>query len=190
MNWQNNGHIQDDGGHFVQFYHYDHGLLRGLEKFIGGGIKKGDSCLVIATKNHLSELEKKFIGGGIKLAAAKKSGQYVGLDAAKTLARLMGDGQPDEERFWATVGSLVALSAGRGKPVRAFGEMVALLWKKGNLDGALRLEELWNELAKKYRFTLFCAYPQNHFDMEIHRPAIEKISRLHSRVSSPDPAGF
>jgi MEDS: MEthanogen/methylotroph, DcmR Sensory domain len=50
--------------------------------------------------------------------------------------------------------------------VRVFGEMVALLWNEGNARGAVRLEDLWNNLAKKIPFTLLCAYPLKTFSRE------------------------
>ena len=53
---------------------------------------------------------------------------------------------------------MVAQAAQNGRRVRAFGEMVALLWSEGNQAAAIRLEELWNELALSQTFCLFCAY--------------------------------
>ena len=185
LNWQKADFSEPFNGHFVQFYHYDHGLIGHLEEFIAPGLRRGDSCIVIATQNHLLLLEQSLTAAGLNLPSAKRCGQYVALDAEAALARFMVKGQPDRERFWASIGSLVSFYAGRGRPIRAFGEMVALLWKTGNLQGALKLEGFWNELAKKHSFTLFCAYPQNHFDMDIHRPAIDEISRLHSHVTVP-----
>lgn len=43
--------------------------------------------------------------------------------------------------------------------VAAFGEMVALLWADGKMDAAIKLEELWNDLAHTNSFSLLCAYP-------------------------------
>src|SRR6185312_10486958 len=70
--------------------------------------------------------------------------------------------------FAATVGDAVATLAGAGLRIHAFGEMVALLWADGNRDGAIRLEELWNELGERRRFALFCAYPIADFGEEDH----------------------
>jgi len=47
--------------------------------------------------------------------------------------------------------------------VHAFGEMVALLCQDGLFDAAVELEGLWNELAARFRFHLFCAYPSRLF---------------------------
>lgn len=55
--------------------------------------------------------------------------------------------------------------------VVAFGQMIALLWAEGQCDAVLRVEKLWNELAKKRSSSLHCAYPMQGF--------IEEISQIH-----------
>jgi hypothetical protein len=43
-------------------------------------------------------------------------------------------------------------------PVGAYGEMVDLLAKAGNIRAAIRLEELWHQLLEENPFSiLFCA---------------------------------
>jgi hypothetical protein len=64
----------------------------------------------------------------------------------------MVDGWPDEQRFAEVVGTVVQRMAQNGsRRVCAFGEMVALLWAEGRHDAAIRLEELWNDLARTQR---------------------------------------
>jgi len=53
----------------------------------------------------------------------------------------------------------IAAAQRRAPRIVVFGEMVALLWRDGRHEAAVRLEELWNDLARKYDFSLFCAYP-------------------------------
>ena len=50
-----------------------------------------------------------------------------------------------------------------GNVVVVLGEMVAVLWAQQKYDAAIRLEELWNELALTCSFYLCCAYPANAF---------------------------
>jgi hypothetical protein len=51
-----------------------------------------------------------------------------------------------------------------GRPIRVYGEIVVRLWRAGLRDAALQLEELWNLLAERYRFSLLCAYPMSLFE--------------------------
>ncbi len=69
-----------------------------------------------------------------------------------------------------------------GRRVHAFGEMVALLWASGNREGAIRVEELWNELGRVHRFALFCAYPIVGFDQESDAASLLGVCSCHGRV--------
>ncbi len=93
----------------------------------------------------------------------------------------MTQGRPDPQRFADVVGGMLARLGG-GRRVRAFGEMVALLWAEGNGRGAVRLEELWNELAERYCFSLYCAYPISGFRGEVHGQSFADICTKHHRV--------
>ena len=53
-----------------------------------------------------------------------------------------------------------------GRPIRVYGEMVVRLWHAGLPDAALQLEELWNLLAERYKFSLLCAYPMSLFEAQ------------------------
>lgn len=114
----------------------------------------------------------------VKIPAVLKNGSYVIMDAAETLGQFMVDGLPDKERFYNVIGTLIEKLAHNGKPIRAYGEMVALLWKTGNKEAVIQLEQLWNELAEKYKFSLFCAYPALHFIMD--KDMAEDIRQCHN----------
>jgi signal transduction histidine kinase/ActR/RegA family two-component response regulator len=166
--------------HFVQFYENDAFLVEEVASFIGDGLKSGEAGIVIATREHRESLD-------LRLAA--KSGPCVMLDAAETLAAFMVDGWPDEERFVQVVGAVIskAAAACNGR-VRAFGEMVALLWESGQRDAAVRLEDLWNGLAKQHSFSLFCAYPMRAFRVSEDGRRLSAVCRAHTHVHPPETA--
>jgi signal transduction histidine kinase len=172
--------------HIVQFYDDDTVLLDGLSQFIGRALGTGDVGLVIATQPHRDELARRLTARGLDLALAARQGLYVALDAAETLAGFMVDGTPDPARFADLIGGVVdrAAAAGRsGRPgVAAFGEMVALLWERGQTEAALRLEQLWNDLARTRAFVLRCAYPMSCFGRAADAAPIARICAEHARV--------
>ena len=172
--------------HGVQFYGDDAYLLDGLTRFVGGALGAGDSSIIIATKAHRDGLSKRLLGCGIDTAVATHQGRFIALDAAETLAKFMVEGWPDAERFHQVVGSVVAQCRLSGRTnqskLAAFGEMVALLWAEGKPEAAIRLEQLWNELARVYSFHLHCAYPISYFRDERHAELIEKVCAEHSHV--------
>lgn len=172
--------------HTVQFYGEDISLLKELSCFIGAALMAGDAAVVIATKAHRDGLTQRLQSLGFDTAKAFEQARYVPLDAAETLEKFMLDGMPDAALFNEITGSILgqAAAAAEGKTSRiaAFGEMVALLWAEGNAEAALRLEELWNDLAQTYPFYLRCAYPMSGFNREDHGASFQKICGAHSHV--------
>jgi PAS domain S-box-containing protein len=172
-----------DSDHFVQFYEDDAFLLDEVSRFVGAGLQGGGRVIVIATKPHRDGFDTRLRARGVDTAAARARGHYIVLDAAETLSTFMVNGWPDESRFVEVVGSAVARAAdgGRGR-VRAFGEMVSLLWAAGNEAAAIRLEELWNNLGRQHLFALFCAYPANAFSKPDHAEPLREICAAHSQA--------
>jgi signal transduction histidine kinase len=172
--------------HVVQFYGEDGFLLAELSRFIGTALEAGEAAVVIATKEHRDGLARTLKAWGLDTARAIAQGRYVSLDAAETLAKITPGGWPDAIRFAEVVGRVMARVAaateGETRPVAAFGEMVALLWAEGKPEAAIRLEQLWNDLARTYSFSLRCAYPMSSFCREEHGDLLLKICAEHSAV--------
>jgi PAS domain S-box-containing protein len=164
-------------GHFVQFYEGDAFLVDEVTRFIGSGLMTGDAGIVIATQAHREALRLRL------QPPAADAGAYLVLDAEETLSRFMLNGAPDEKRFTETLGDVIR-GAGRNgaRRVRAFGEMVAVLWDEGKSEAALELERLWNDLAKKHAFSLFCAYPMRSFARSEDGKAFLHVCAEHTHV--------
>ena len=147
-------------GHFVRFYDDSDTLLDEVASFLERALRARGRGIVIATGAHADALRRRLDElAGAEGRSAPRSRDVTWLDAETTLARVLADGWPDRARFEYEVGRIVAEACAGGAPVHAFGEMVALLCARGRYDAALHLERLWNELARKLDFSLFCAYP-------------------------------
>lgn len=70
-------------------------------------------------------------------------------------------------------------------PIRVYGEMVDVLWREGNSDGAIRLEILWNQLASAYDFALLCGYAVGHFYKETRDSRYDDVCDQHTHVLAP-----
>lgn len=147
--------------HAVTFYDRERQVEDAVTDHIQDGLDRGERVVVIVSSNHASGVERCALERGLRLDRARAEGRLVVLDAAKTLASFMVGGAPDPQLFMWSVGGVIMDAGADGTPVRAFGEMVALLWEQGNVAAALRLEELWNELAVTQTFSLLCAYPRS-----------------------------
>lgn len=181
--------------HLVQIYHGDDVFLDALEGFVAGGIDAGDGVIVIATPAHLGVLEHRLLTRGIDPASTAIEDQYLALDAKETLSKFMIDGPlqngrpswPDERLFNLVVIDLITRAGRRAdgtqRRVRAFGEMVALLWAEGMSAATVRLEYLWHDFCQRSGLCLFCAYPRAYFT-EDPKSSIRQICATHSRLIS------
>ena len=156
--------------HGVHVYDQEESLLTRLEAYVLEGTRLGETVVVIATPQHRQMLRE-------RLACWELEDAFLGLDAQATLERFMVDGLPDPHLFDLTIGALVRQHAGNG--IRAYGEMVSLLWKQQHLEGTKQLEELWNGLQAAVGFPLLCAYEAADFD---GRPGLAEICDLHTHV--------
>jgi signal transduction histidine kinase len=171
--------------HTVQFYGEDSSLLDELSRFIGAELVAGDAAVVIATKAHRDGLAQRLQSRGFDVGRAVEQGRYIAVDAADALAEFMRNGWPDADLFTEVIGSFLGQAAAAGRKtgrIAAFGEMVALLWAQGNAEAAVRLEQLWNNLARTYPLSLRCAYPIADFNREGHGDLFLKICAEHSHV--------
>ena len=167
--------------HLVQIYEDDDAFLDSLEGFIAGGIMAGDGVVVIATPPHAAALNTRLTRRGIDVASAIEADQFLLLDAEDTLSQFMINDWPDDLLFRELVTRLLQRAKGEGRRVRAFGEMVALLWAQGNNGATVRLEHLWHRLCDEQSFSLFCAYPSSGFTQDASA-SIKEICDTHSRV--------
>jgi hypothetical protein len=168
--------------HAVQVYRDDTTFLDCLESFTAAGLRSGESVVLVATASHLHELEKRLRSGWIDLDRCRWEERYIAVLAQETLAKFMIDGAPDEELFHETLGDLIARARGRGRKLRAFGEMVGVLWAEGNKDGALKLEHFWTRLQAEHKFPLFCAYSRMHLRAGSLESDIQTICAAHTRI--------
>ncbi|MES2321900.1 MAG: MEDS domain-containing protein [Pseudomonadota bacterium] len=167
--------------HSVQIYESDHDFLDALEGYVAAGIRHGDAIILIVTPAHLSGLERRLSANGFNIAAATARGQYFALDARATLDKFLVNGWPDEKLFNELVTRLLGDARRRYANIRAFGEMVALMWAEGHCGATVQLEHLWSRLCVEQGFSLFCAYPKAGFTMPAI-DAIEKVCAAHSAV--------
>ena len=174
-------------GHFhaVRFYDSPQSLCRIVAGFLAEGLRGTQPALVIATPEHRAGISEALRTQGLDIDALQSSGDLLLLDAEETLATFMVDGMPDAKRF-QVAGTDVIQRACRGRKdctIRAYGEMVDVLWKKGQSVAAVRLEMLWNKLAASQDFSLLCGYAMGNFYKGSQQ---QEICDQHTHVLSED----
>ncbi|MBA3706217.1 MAG: MEDS domain-containing protein, partial [Bacteroidetes bacterium] len=119
--------------HLVQIYENDDVVLDSLEEFVHAGFKAGDSVIIIATEEHMNALNDRLKVHELDLEQLQSDNQYIPLNAHETLEKFMVNGWPDESLFMKMVKDVIGLARGKGnRLVRAYGEMVAILWGQGH----------------------------------------------------------
>jgi MEDS: MEthanogen/methylotroph, DcmR Sensory domain len=169
----------------VQLYGADDQLLiRNVSRYFLEGLRRGDGLVMIATGDHGDAIVRQLHEETSDASQALRDGRMVVLDARTTLDCFLVDGQPDQQRFRSVVNGVlqdVRAKAATGQ-VRAFGEMVGLLWVDGRQPEALLLEQYWNELLAGSAYSLFCAYPIDFFDSGSHAAGLGGVLGAHTHT--------
>jgi hypothetical protein len=170
------------GQHIAQLYRDPDFLARAVSEYLAAGLRKGEAALVVATAAHGRLLMRRLRDAGLPLHDLERGRQLVVLEADRTLGELLVAGEPNRARFRAVIGNAVRSikSAGHAR-IRAFGEMVDLL-RRTSVAGALRLEELWNELLEREGIALLCGYSLDALDTQTYDGALQGVIAAHTHL--------
>jgi hypothetical protein len=167
--------------HVVQFYADDEELMDRLTPFIGEGLNEGESAIVIATPEHLRALRQRLVAADVNLMKAMFEDRYIALDASVGLTSFMVGDRPDEQLFAEFIKGLVSRASAHNRKVRGFGEMVALLWARGQAEATVRLEQMWCGFCQKHSLSILCAYPKAGFEAD-PTGSLPAICATHSKI--------
>jgi signal transduction histidine kinase len=172
--------------HRVQFYDSEDFLAAAVADFLAPGISNGQPLVVIATEPHRASFASRLKAKGYDIERVSGNGQLTLLDARDTLDAFMVGPAPDPELFRSIVGTVLEAARNRGGAdavLRLYGEMVDLLWRDGNTEAALQLEQLWNDLSHTFEFSLLCAYAMGNFYRTADAEHFEAVCGHHSHVA-------
>jgi hypothetical protein len=165
--------------HTCDFFGDDGHLVTTVAAALRPAFALHHAAVVIATPEHIAAIEAQ-LEPFAALRAAKANGLYLPLDAERTLSQLSTAGRPNRRKFEQVVGAPVAEALARYGGVRAYGEMVSLLWMRGQHDAALELEELWNELIGYHPIALLCGYAAQGFPEGASSEAAIRVAGHHA----------
>ena len=171
--------------HAVKFYGTDDSLFTTVAGFLAEGLIVRQPAIVIATPSHRVAIVEHLRGRLIDCDAAIRRGDLLLLDADDSLGLFMVNDMPDKDLFQQSIGRVVHQTlTGRPGIMRAYGEMVDVLWKQGRSDAAIALEILWNTLAMQHNFALLCGYAMGSFYKQSKQ--LESVCAQHTHVIAPD----
>ncbi|HEY5950880.1 MAG TPA: MEDS domain-containing protein, partial [Kofleriaceae bacterium] len=172
--------LREPQRHIAQLYKTSGFLADAAGRYLSEGARRGEIAIVIATPEHSQAIRHSMQQHGVQPDELFASGRLVLCDAATTLASFMRDGKLDRALAEQELGGLLSRLGANGSGLRAYGEMVMLLWRAGDSTAAIELEQVWNGLVEHHRFSLLCGY---HLDgVSGTYPAFAQACREHRQV--------
>lgn len=163
------------GRHFAQFHRDADALTESAYLFLEGGLRRGNSVVVIAAPANAERIEARVRG-------LQNAGQLEFVDPARLLGQFMSNGVPEWGGFRDALAAVLDRVKAVGHGTRIYGDLAGMLWKEGNTQGAIRLEELWNALAQLYPFSLYCSYMLDTQCEDSYGGPLEEIGRTHTEI--------
>jgi anti-sigma regulatory factor (Ser/Thr protein kinase) len=170
--------------HAVSVYVDDHEVVDELARFVADGVVQQGRAVVVATSQHRTALVETLRAMGLDPDEPPVAGHLVLLDAKQTLESFTTPSGFDRDLFLTRVGQRVIDAGADGAPVRVFGEMVGLLWEAGDVQGAIALEAMWNDLIAEVGFDLLCAYPAALIETS-SLPDVRAVCDQHTSLRAP-----
>ena len=164
--------------HSMQFYDSDRELAADVTRFLAPAVRTDERAIVVATGLHREMFEAELARAGCDPVVARARGTLQFFDARTTLDSILVGGRLIESRFTEVVGPIVMEAERSSRRVRAYGEMVDLLWREGDVATAVSLEQCWNRFLATSRCDLHCAYAAPTSDL--HRASAGWLRQQHA----------
>ena len=170
--------------HIVQLYQDQDFLNRAVCRFAGAALANGEGIILVPTLTHWNAIRPRLEAEGVDVEAARKRGQLTVVDADELLPRFMRDAMPDSPVFLGLAADVIgqARSGGRYGKVRWWGEMVNVLWERGDVAASMSLEDLFDQLASKHDIAIFCSFLMDNFNGEVHAHMLPRLGENHSHL--------
>jgi hypothetical protein len=168
--------------HVVQLFDAPRSLADAVSHFLIDGRAKSDHLLVIARASHWQLIRAYLERRGFPVDDGVEG--LTVIDARKIRMRIMRRGVLDPGRMDETLGTMLSEFSSDERGLRVYGEIVELFAEEGNFEQACALEDYWNHLQEKHRFTLLCGYSAAHFADPRNAHHLRDVFSRHSAIKS------
>lgn len=166
--------------HYPHVVHFagplEESLVGGASSFIRRAVADG-TCVVFTSRDRWNSFVCALQSNGEGANQALSDRRLKWYDADPVLKAVFRGGRIDPYQFDLHVGTAMrdAVANSGARPVYAYGDLVDVLWSRGERRAAADLEWYWNDLGAQLPFSLYCAYA-------VHAGAegLEPIVRSHS----------
>jgi DNA-binding NarL/FixJ family response regulator len=175
--------------HEAAFHSDETSLLDDYARFVASALEAGHAAIFVGSSSRREQIHRRLQARGLDSDYAIKEGRYLPLNLEDVLSTFMLDGRLDDARLLSSATALLvkAASAAAAKHLRVAvcGDGAYTLWREGRVDEVIRLEQLWDQLARTYNIDVFCAYlmppPSRDRDSDIFQRICAEHSAVHTR---------
>ncbi len=170
--------------HIVQLYQDQQFLNRAVCRFAASALANGEGVILVPTAAHWDAFRPRLEAEGVNVTAAQECGQLTVVDADTLLPQFMRDAMPEAPVFLGLAGDVIAKAHGGGRypKVRWWGEMVNVLWERGEVAASMALEDQFDRLAHQHEIAIFCSFVMDNFDGEVHTRMLPRLGQNHSHL--------
>ena len=170
--------------HIVQLYQDQQFLNRAVCRFAASALANGEGVILVPTAAHWEAFRPRLEAEGVNVKAAQECGQLTVVDADTLLPQFMRDAMPEAPLFLGLAGDVIATARGGGRypKVRWWGEMVNVLWERGEVAASMDLEDQFDRLAHQHDIAIFCSFVMDNFDGEVHTRMLPRLGQNHSHL--------
>ncbi len=170
------------GRHFAQIHRESDTLVESAFAFLEAGVRSDHSVLLIASADQEQRLFDRLAADKLHPKSLCNSGQMAVLYSDEILLQLLKDGVPEWAEFRSVLSPVLSRLQPAGRGVRVYSELADTLWRAGNTEAAIRLEDFWNAMASAYSFSLYCGYTMDTQSEHAYAGPLEELGRTHSDI--------
>jgi hypothetical protein len=170
--------------HIVQLYQDQDFLNRAVCRFAAAALANGEGLILVPTLAHWNAFRPRLEAEGVNVEDAQRRGQLNIVDADELLPRFMQKAMPDAPMFLGLAGEIIARTRGAGRysRVRWWGEMVNVLWERGDVAASMNLEDLFDRVSHEEDIAVFCSFLMDNFNGEVHTHMLPRLGENHSHL--------
>lgn len=170
--------------HIVQLYQDQQFLNRAVCRFAAAALANGEGVILVPTIAHWDAFRPRLEAEGVDVKAAQQRGQLSIVDADDLLPGFMREAMPDAPLFLGLAADVIGRARGDGRypRVRWWGEMVNILWERGEVAASMNLEDLFDQLAHEHEIAIFCSFLMDNFNGDVHARMLPRLGENHSHL--------
>lgn len=177
-----------DGRHFCQLHHDELSLAKAIFQFTRAGLHEGETIFLLAPAARLRHVLNYLRADGLDPDALVRAGKLSVRTPTDIRQECERDGKFDLAAFRESFNDLFA-QYDRGIRMRLYGELSNTFWHEGDVETAVRLEYICDELLAGRRIAVFCGYLLDALEVQSYRAEIEHLCRVHNFLPpTPDDA--